>query len=99
MSICFFFSSRRQHSRCALVTGVQTCALPISGGAEILVDAEISYRLTDNFTLAAGGSNIFNNYPDREMRAGQIGNGFKYLRFSPIGFNGGFWYVRGTAKF
>src|SRR3546814_8275840 len=25
-----FFSSRRQHTRCALVTGVQTCALPIS---------------------------------------------------------------------
>src|SRR3546814_12799753 len=28
-SICFFFSSRRRHTRCALVTGVQTCALPI----------------------------------------------------------------------
>src|SRR3546814_1398311 len=28
---CFFFSSRRRHTRCALVTGVQTCALPISG--------------------------------------------------------------------
>src|SRR3546814_3592402 len=26
---CFFFSSRRRHTRCALVTGVQTCALPI----------------------------------------------------------------------
>src|SRR3546814_9965894 len=34
MSCClclvgFFFSSRRRHTRCALVTGVQTCALPI----------------------------------------------------------------------
>src|SRR3546814_221583 len=27
---CCFFSSRRRHTRCALVTGVQTCALPIS---------------------------------------------------------------------
>src|SRR3546814_5418469 len=27
----FFFSSRRRHTRCALVTGVQTCALPIFG--------------------------------------------------------------------
>src|SRR3546814_10137660 len=36
MSICdsFFCSSRRLHTRCALVTGVQTCALPIC-----LVDA------------------------------------------------------------
>src|SRR3546814_7484876 len=28
----FFFSSRRRHTRCALVTGVQTCALPIYCG-------------------------------------------------------------------
>src|SRR3546814_5308544 len=27
--VWFFFSSRRRHTRCALVTGVQTCALPI----------------------------------------------------------------------
>src|SRR3546814_5158772 len=27
--VCFFFSSRRRHTRCALVTGGQTCALPI----------------------------------------------------------------------
>src|SRR3546814_18619981 len=28
-SLMFFISSRRRHTRCALVTGVQTCALPI----------------------------------------------------------------------
>src|SRR3546814_5387124 len=28
--ICVFFSSRRRHTICALLTGVQTCALPIS---------------------------------------------------------------------
>src|SRR3546814_5554445 len=27
--LLFFFSSRRRHTSCALVTGVQTCALPI----------------------------------------------------------------------
>src|SRR3546814_13581769 len=27
--VCFVISSRRRHTRCALVTGVQTCALPI----------------------------------------------------------------------
>src|SRR3546814_7452349 len=27
--VCVLFSSRRRHTRCALVTGVQTCALPI----------------------------------------------------------------------
>src|SRR3546814_4126979 len=46
----FFFSSRRRHTRCALVTGVQTCALPIyreaqdwlgekAGLADYIVDA------------------------------------------------------------
>src|SRR3546814_1186574 len=36
MYIClFFFSSRRRHTRCALVTGVQTCALPIYAQREI----------------------------------------------------------------
>src|SRR3546814_10110833 len=29
IDLLFFFSSRRRHTRCALVTGVQTCALPI----------------------------------------------------------------------
>src|SRR3546814_6251614 len=31
----FFFASRRRHTRCALVTGVQTCALPISAGSQL----------------------------------------------------------------
>src|SRR3546814_9032259 len=34
-SLYFFFSSRRRHTICALVTGVQTCALPISVGAQL----------------------------------------------------------------
>src|SRR3546814_6166052 len=29
LAVLFFFSSRRRHTSCALVTGVQTCALPI----------------------------------------------------------------------
>ena len=70
-----------------------------TGGAEVLFDAELSYRLSKIFKLAVGGSNIFDNYPDKEARPGQLINGFKYLRFSPIGFNGGFWYLKGTATF
>src|SRR3546814_4524811 len=35
----FLFSSRRRHTRCALVTGVQTCALPICDGARFEIDA------------------------------------------------------------
>src|SRR3546814_8292926 len=34
----FLFSSRRRHTRCSLVTGVQTCALPICGAASKIID-------------------------------------------------------------
>src|SRR3546814_1584637 len=34
----FFFSSRKRHTRCALVTGVQTCALPISWALYMLAE-------------------------------------------------------------
>src|SRR3546814_4985121 len=40
----FFFSSRRRHTRCALVTGVQTCALPISFLEEGLALREAGIR-------------------------------------------------------
>src|SRR3546814_5562663 len=42
--ISFFFSSRRRHTRCALVTGVQTCALPISETARPLAAARPSTK-------------------------------------------------------
>src|SRR3546814_12151319 len=43
--VVFFFSSRRRHTRCALVTGVQTCALPISGLELPAGRAELSLAL------------------------------------------------------
>src|SRR3546814_9842513 len=50
----FFFSSRRRHTRCALVTGVQTCALPIwvvTAPAEIMpieaVNADQVFRIVE----------------------------------------------------
>src|SRR3546814_19105893 len=41
----FFFSSRRRHTRCALVTGVQTCALPIY--EHVLVKVELTNDAAD----------------------------------------------------
>src|SRR3546814_14902692 len=43
----FFFSSRRRHTRCALVTGVQTCALPIfaAGAPSAAPDAQVAAAL------------------------------------------------------
>src|SRR3546814_3013599 len=47
----FFFSSRRRHTRCALVTGVQTCALPIYVSVAMLDHVSLGVR-----DLAAGGA-------------------------------------------
>src|SRR3546814_6656365 len=47
----FFFSSRRRHTRCALVTGVQTCALPICPG-----HSTIHSEFSANRTLSARSS-------------------------------------------
>src|SRR3546814_6114435 len=47
--LLFFFSSRRRHTRCALVTGVQTCALPIFEG-------DLTYYITPDFSISAAGS-------------------------------------------
>src|SRR3546814_11310683 len=47
--MCFFFSSRSRHTRCALVTGVQTWALPIYvggalGAGELRAEADVGDR-------------------------------------------------------
>src|SRR3546814_1190082 len=57
-SFLFFFSSRRRHTRCALVTGVQTCALPISVlpeylSLELAATFEPGIRHDFNASLAA----------------------------------------------
>jgi iron complex outermembrane receptor protein len=67
--------------------------------AKVLVDVELGYDITDNYRLAIGADNLFDVYPDRDQRIGQTNNGTIYPQFSPFGFSGGFWYVRGTAKF
>jgi iron complex outermembrane receptor protein len=69
------------------------------GGVEVLFDAEVSYRVTQAMTLALGGENILDEYPDDEARASQTASGIRYMRFAPTGFNGGFWYLRATMTF
>src|SRR3546814_479185 len=59
---CFFFSSRRRHTRCALVTGVQTCALPICHQIAPVVglgegrDAPDAAGLVDLWRLGVGAA-------------------------------------------
>src|SRR3546814_20302412 len=57
-SIFFFFSSRRRHTRCALVTGVQTCALPISANSNNPIFPFPSPRIAEASSLPSPRSNI-----------------------------------------
>src|SRR3546814_2414913 len=58
--LCCFFSSRRRHTRCALVTGVQTCALPI-------------YALGDDFVPETGAEKA-KKAPRQISGAGWVGS-------------------------
>src|SRR3546814_9520545 len=49
--LLFFFSSRRRHTRCALVTGVQTCALPIYLGLEQVGTEYVVFLDADDLLL------------------------------------------------
>lgn len=80
-------------------------------GSEFVFDLEVSYEATDFLTIAVGGENIFDQYPDRNKRAigepnqnwyettGSLINGSRYLDTAPFGYNGGFWYIRAAARF
>src|SRR3546814_2932119 len=55
---CVCFTSRRRHTRCALVTGVQTCALPVCcGDCTIIVNGKTA-RSCLMFAVQTDGAEI-----------------------------------------
>ena len=58
-----------------------------------LLDLELGIPLGDAVTLAVGGENVLNTYPDvNTFGADTVGN--QYGQFSPFGFNGAYYYTR-----
>lgn len=73
-------------------------------GEEIAFDLEVGVKFGERFRLAVGGENIFDNTPDREDRrlfpnSGSPASGSIYPDASPLGYLGGFWYVRASVEF
>src|SRR3546814_4335295 len=70
----FFCSSRRQHTRCALVTGVQTCALPIYNGQAHFFLADIQKEMVLAIMLITHDLAVVKNVADYValMRSGEI---------------------------
>jgi iron complex outermembrane receptor protein len=77
--------------------------------AKYTTDLDLSYLVWKNVTLAIGGRNIFNAYPDKVANSptntvyattGGLVDGEVYPRTGgPFGYNGAFWYLRLDAKF
>src|SRR3546814_13876429 len=70
--VFFFFSSRRRHTRCALVTGVQTCALPISEeeiAARFFVAVSV---VKQRLRLASVSPKLLDIYADDGMTLDQL---------------------------
>src|SRR3546814_6226655 len=77
----FFFSSRRRHTSCALVTGVQTCALPIcplsaanhdSNEGKPALDARVSFAAPQKKHVAdrrLGARSSRHRFPARDGRS------------------------------
>src|SRR3546814_5457454 len=83
----FFFSSRRRHTRCALVTGVQTCALPISGiGIALRSSWDVAAELKSGALRVVlpdyGGARdaaIFAVYPSRRLMPPAVQHFIRFL--------------------
>jgi len=68
-------------------------------GSTLLVDAEVSLDFNDMFTVTVGGENIFDELPDDEQDGTSRFLGVEDALTSPYGFNGGFYYLRLSARF
>lgn len=66
---------------------------------KVTLDAEVSYYINDNFIVSAGAQNLLDNDPEELPDAWKAELGGKYYETSPMGINGGYWYLKGTYKF
>src|SRR3546814_7802901 len=63
MIVVFLLSSRRRHTRCALVTGVQTCALPI-----LIFGEELARDIEGDAVRAVAGNRLLEAFGDEVER-------------------------------
>ena len=67
-----------------------------SVGGEVLLDAQLTYRIDRRFSLMLGANNMLNNFPDEVPT--RMANGLPWPRRSPVGYHGGMVYLRGVAR-
>lgn len=66
--------------------------------AKWITDAELSYHFERSLTLAVGLNNIFDVYPDKQLKVNSTSGILQYSGLSPFGFNGRYVYSRISYK-
>src|SRR3546814_3053987 len=80
----FFCSSRRRHTRCALVTGVQTCALPISGTSSVTLGCGVASNSSSSQAIYVGGNATLVANPAQAFGDIFVGNNATLVTESPV---------------
>src|SRR3546814_4198198 len=89
--VFFFFSSRRRHTRCALVTGVQTCALPIlppNSGTDARTSDDSSARRPGAHFCGVAAKRQRRRSPETGRAAPEITGAAQYLLGAETGAEG-----------
>ena len=78
--------------------------LPVVTSSMLIVDAEFSWQLNDNYSVAVGAKNLLDEYPDEWEIDGSTGRsggflGAIYPLNHPAGLGGGSYYLRFKADF
>ena len=66
---------------------------------KVTLDVEVSYFVNDSFVVSAGAQNLLDNDAEELPDEWKTILGGKYFETSPMGINGGYWYLKGTYKF
>ncbi|MFQ5981866.1 MAG: hypothetical protein ACE5KS_00680, partial [Woeseiaceae bacterium] len=63
----------------------------------IMVDLEGRWYINDNFTAILGANNVFDEFPNAITT--RLSNGLPWPRRTPMGYDGGMWYLKGVYNF
>ncbi|EHR42531.1 TonB-dependent receptor [Alishewanella jeotgali] len=69
------------------------------GSSKVTFDVELAYHWNDSFTVAVGAQNLFDTKPERLPQWMSDILGAKYFETSPMGINGGYYYLKGVYRF
>ena len=66
-------------------------------GAETFIDLAVTYNATEHWAFTGGAANVFDTFPNKIDT--RLANGLAYPRRTPMGYDGGMWYLRGIYNF